>query len=364
MAFDQAQVTSSNAIRELKEATELNYSPQPLNMRLSVVRPPLVLVHGILSSSDAWSTFNKEFQRLFSKAFIYAPADYRDRSSSEFASIYTAVRDTVQKILGNLRRGNVPVDSFNPDKVLGLRRIAASRVNLLAHSQGGLATRFYIGQLEEFRRADNYFFGDLRRIITVGTPFKGAAIARWVLRDYHLVEIQPGEFQKQWFERNENDFIWQAAKSMGGKLGDMLAFRDLIPGSDIQRHFEAVRDADPTRLRGPQVHSIRAYAEGATPGLETNLWTLKFFGLGAKPLEANLSDQIVCMQSQIGAIPNNSRAVSEIFGFTHTQEAGSPDLRFRMDELLNQLDGVNQFDEGGMPPSGNVPDVSVEFTCK
>jgi sugar lactone lactonase YvrE len=365
MTFDPAQVRSSGEILVLKEATELKYSGNPLNMRFSLVRPPLVLVHGILSGPDAWLDFSTNFRSLFPGAFIYAPADYRERSSSGFATIYTAVRDTIQRTLGYLRQGSVPLDrDYNPKNVLKFRRIAASRVDLLAHSQGGLATRYYLGRSAEFRRSDNYFYGDLRRIITVGTPFKGAAIANWVVRGYRVVESEPGRFEKQWIDRNESDLIWQIAKEKGGKFGDMLAFRDLTPGSDTQHEFEEDRDFNPRLLEGPLVHTIRAYSEGASPAPEIALWVLKFFGLGAQPLDGQFSDQIVCVQSQMGAIPDNARAVSEMYRVTHTQETSSPQLAIRIGELLNQRDGVTQFDGRGMPPSGNIPDLSQDFTCQ
>jgi hypothetical protein len=213
---------------------------------------------------------------------------------------------------------------------------------------GGNATRYYIGQTQEFRRTDNYFFGDLRRIITVGTPHKGAAIAAYVW------QYPNGE------PRIENDLVRVGARGLG--QGDLLAYRDLTPGSETLRSFETIRETDPARLRGPGVHTIIVYADDAPASQETLLWG--FYPLGARLLEADLSDRIVCVQSQRGAILD-AGAFSELHRLTHTQEAGSRGLFLRVLELLNQAEGpgVSRFDMSGMPPSRAVPDVPRGFTC-
>jgi len=267
----------------------------------------------------------------------------------------------VQETLANLRQGTTQVDLFNPKRLLEFRRIAATRLDLLAHSMGGLATRFYLGRAEEFRRPSNYFFGDLRRIITVGTPYKGAAIARWVWRAW-LPEGNDSGLPEGYYLRSDLDPIRQAAKNLPGVHGDMLAYRDMDPESEVLRSFEDVRETDPTVLMGPRVHTIVVYADNAGVTPETLLWVPKFLLLEGKPLEPDLSDRVVCVQSQRGA-NLDSHASSELRGITHTQEGASVGLRQEVLVLLNQGDGDEKFDGSGMPPSKGVPKIPLEFTC-
>lgn len=142
----------------------------------------------------------------------------------------------------------------------------------------------------------------------------------------------------------------------------MFAYRDMDPESEVLQGFEEVRETNPTVLMGPRVHRIIVYAENATVSQETLLWVPKFLLLEAKPLEPDLSDRVVCIQSQRGA-NLDSRASSEMRGVTHTQEGASPDLRRKVLELLNDRDGSEKFDRSGMPPSRGVPKISLEFTC-
>jgi pimeloyl-ACP methyl ester carboxylesterase len=358
MTFDPAQVRDTYGLRTLKETTELAAGHRPLAAKLSLVRPPLVLVHGIYSSKATWQDLYRTLLAELPQAFVYAPVDYSDRNSSGFETIYTAVRDTVRTTLTSLRQGTVQADDFNRERLLGFRRIAATRLDLLAHSMGGLATRYYIGQAQEFRRTDNYFFGDLGRIITVGTPYKGAAIARWFEWKWWPIDTQTGV--KGEYRARGSDPVWALKQNLG--KGNTLALRDMTPGSQVQRQFERVRDTEPVSLRGPRVHTVIGITNDAY-GVESALWFSKALALEAMPLEPDRSDRLVCVQSQRGAMLAPS-ASSELLGVTHTQEPASGDLRVQLLRLLNQADGETQFDGSGMPPSGEVGlDVPWEFTC-
>ena len=63
-----------------------------------------------------------------------------------------------------------------------LRRqgIAATQVDVVAHSMGGLVTRARVAQ-ESYRSWDNYHKGEFHKIITVGTPHLGSPAADWMI---------------------------------------------------------------------------------------------------------------------------------------------------------------------------------------
>ena len=155
MTFDLSQVRDVYTLRTLKETTELVTGSKPLTTQVTLVRPPILLVHGIYSSRELWYEFNRNLLAALPQAFVYAPIDYSDQNNSGLETIYTAVSDTVRTTLKNLRQGTIQSDDFNRDRLLGFRRIAATRLHFLADSMGGLAIRFYIGRTAEFRRIDN-----------------------------------------------------------------------------------------------------------------------------------------------------------------------------------------------------------------
>ncbi|MFQ5667670.1 MAG: Ig-like domain-containing protein, partial [Candidatus Binatia bacterium] len=109
---------------------------------LLLVRPPVLFVHGLTGSRQA---FGKRFVKTFLRNFIAVFADYATESVSGFDRIFKAVPREIEVELARLRSGVHPVDPAVPRRVevgspaeLRKKKIAATRVDVVAHSMGGL----------------------------------------------------------------------------------------------------------------------------------------------------------------------------------------------------------------------------------
>jgi hypothetical protein len=127
---------------------------------LTVIRPPIVLIHGLWSDPTAWP-------RIWDRAgpyYINSRADYHTTNASSFSvnfpTVQTFVADGLQKVHD-----------------LGF---AATQTDVVGHSMGGLLTRLYADS-SEFQRPDNFNAGDIRRLITLDTPHFGASTANLIV---------------------------------------------------------------------------------------------------------------------------------------------------------------------------------------
>jgi len=117
-------------------------------------RQPLLLVHGVGGSFPYWddgSEYNRplELNKYYDTWQLYYPYDGEIKTSGEILS--RAISDILQ--------GN----AFNTGKYL------APRINIVAHSMGGLVTRSYI--------QDDYYRKDIEKFIMLGTPNHGSHAA-------------------------------------------------------------------------------------------------------------------------------------------------------------------------------------------
>jgi hypothetical protein len=107
----------------------------------------VIFVHGLIGTPEAWG---EDFVKQFDPAFVFDFVDYSNRSVSGFHSIFTAVPVKIDALLGRFRSGTHqhvdPPEKGERGDALHLlqedaRKIAATRVDVVAHSMGGLATR-------------------------------------------------------------------------------------------------------------------------------------------------------------------------------------------------------------------------------
>lgn len=135
---------------------------------LTIVRPPLVLVHDIWSGCDAWQGTSGI---AASKLFEVTCADYSMTSSASMDSAdnQLAVPDAVAEALLEMRR----------------KEIAVTQVDVIAHGMGGLLARKYV-DWPNYRSPSNFDAGSINRLITLNTPHVGtrSADALVTMRQY------------------------------------------------------------------------------------------------------------------------------------------------------------------------------------
>lgn len=127
------------------------------------VRPrPVILVHGFISGPDVWDAYLRE-------------GGYLDSLGLEGFAVGDG------QVAGRLKTGNVlnPTEPTNTiaqnaeilrSYIAGVKRLTgASQVDLVAHSMGGLISRYYIDRLMQRR--------DVAQLLMLGTPHGGSDCA-------------------------------------------------------------------------------------------------------------------------------------------------------------------------------------------
>lgn len=145
---------------------ELSYTPNIGNSNTSsvryktmIVRPPIVLVHGLWGDSSSFSYW----QSSYSSFRVLKFANYRQTNSSGFNTNSSVLARTI-------------------DQALETKRLeyASSRVDVVAHSMGGIISRLHIGS-DTFRKPQNLNEGDVRRLLTLATPHHGSSFANLLI---------------------------------------------------------------------------------------------------------------------------------------------------------------------------------------
>jgi pimeloyl-ACP methyl ester carboxylesterase len=140
------------------------------NIIIKVYRVPVILVHGVWSDEEgSWEdTGFKQF--LEAHGFGVATVDYREHNAKTFDPCaeleignpaIAALKSRIQEVL----------DSYNKQQ-----HISASQVDIVAHSMGGLIARG-LCQQNGYKAKENYMKGQIRRLITIGSPHFGAGLA-------------------------------------------------------------------------------------------------------------------------------------------------------------------------------------------
>jgi pimeloyl-ACP methyl ester carboxylesterase len=313
---------------------------------LRLIRPPVLLVHGLWGSGDrndkkeyTWKIFEPALNQK--GLFEINNVDYHRTNASSIAV-------NAQRIERGL------------DDMLGLlydKRFAATRVDIIAHSMGGLITRHY---------CMNGFSDCIERIhkfITIDTPHEGSELAD-ILAVYrqnrNLIENQvnltpPFTCYGAVDAFISGKYLFKKMKPHPIHLG---AIDDLASGRWTEPPFNAVASGPWTSLpalssdtSGLTAHTIAGVATGS--GLDSDmeaLWdkVLSHCGFTLERvfgISATTNDRIVTQDSQDGSL---DFPASEVFtGVDHFSILRSVDVVDRMKDLLESCMPSADF-EGGL----------------
>lgn len=126
---------------------------------IQLKRPPVVLVHDQWSSPDVWPVV---LDRLMEAGFEFKVADYAYNSGLTFSNNNARVFDAVVEAIATSRQAG----------------FAASRVTMVGHGAGGILARLHVQQ--HSAQGENYFLGDVQKLITIGTPHGGSYLAAFI----------------------------------------------------------------------------------------------------------------------------------------------------------------------------------------
>ena len=122
-------------------------------LEISVVRAPVMLLHGLWGSAASWGWWMQDDAR-----FTVHEGDYKDTNMMPWivntpSGVRADVRSAIQKLRG--------------------KNIAVTQADVFTSSMGGLLMRKYIAD-RSFTQDDNFGQGDIHKFITVDTPHQGS----------------------------------------------------------------------------------------------------------------------------------------------------------------------------------------------
>ncbi len=165
---------------------------QPITVPVLIVRPPVMLVHGIWASPSAWDRFSP----LYASAGGYAPPDtrfaisllhYNDRvlvsansnmffprestlslSRNALGFAYNApfVASQIRSLFTQFRNGMNPI----------LAPVAVTQADIVAHSMGGDIARYLTTDVS-YLDDPSFRQGLIHKLITIDAPHKGSPLA-------------------------------------------------------------------------------------------------------------------------------------------------------------------------------------------
>jgi pimeloyl-ACP methyl ester carboxylesterase len=331
----------SNAERTISIA--LNNTSQGLpTIRLR--RTPVVLVHGLWGdgrkNNNAYSWKNFESQLNNQGLFDIVSADYHDTNADSLDTNSILVEQWIDDTL-NLELKN---------------KFAASKVDVLAHSMGGLVTRRYC--------SDNYgaCIDHINKLVTIDTPHLGSELADLLIiyRDHVDLFPNPGSDNLIMPSCHTRVGLFVNGASILGMripshpLGE--AIDALASGRWAESPFNMVSSGAWSTLpsigsqtSGVNVHTIVGLASvsGYDSGIKI-LWNniLEYCGFPRSrvfPMQPDDNDRIVSGDSQQGSIPLPTSTSEAMNGVDHISVLSNNNVVSRIKELLDGSSGAPNF---------------------
>lgn len=203
-----------------------NATDERVYKKLRVVRPPLLLVHGLADGPHTWNSFyhNNTIRYIESDLFKYV----RPLTMGGRASFF----ENAILLLG----GDIGVDAANARlntiqgnlEMMRNKGYACNQVDYVCHSMGGviiryaidrMKTKFYVGEGSSYKYK-NYGAGFTHKIITINTPHNSSTVADGVY-----------------------DFIPLLPKHLSIILGATFFLKP-----DLQQPFDFIEPADPNTI--------------------------------------------------------------------------------------------------------------------
>lgn len=171
-----------------------NGNTTKFTVALTLVRPPVMLIHGIWSDRKAWS--GDFWNRKPGSSYFTFAADYGPTHDASFTTNATMVQDFVSSAVEQAQAAGY----------------AVTQADVVAHSMGGILTRLYAAS-DQFMRDDNYQKGDIHRFITLDTPHGGASFANLLVTLHNSKPTQ--------IEASVHNLVGATAEVVNGAVCDL-----------------------------------------------------------------------------------------------------------------------------------------------
>ena len=289
--------TGSNRTVNINVSDPDNDTNTLLEIPIHLYRPPVVLIHGLWMNSDnTWATTNFA-NSLTYNGFYYAFADYEEHNSETF--------DPCDKVFGNYGMNSIRTTIHD---ILGQYHyfsIAASQVDIVAHSMGGLMARGFVQQ-PDYKRKENYMKGSIHRLITIGTPHFGGPLSKFLYdhRDDRYCFDENGEIlpAEKCYAPIQLETSYENRKIPINQGG----IKSLIPGSDAYSHLrktnvKSYAIAGTWKPKASFSHKRQESYYGTITNNEN--FSLEENGFDGE----DDNDLVVSVKSQLGGLPHQVR---------------------------------------------------------
>ena len=164
------------------------------SLTLTLMAPPVVLIHGAFGSNEKTFGYatgkNTGVWRTLEKAGLNVASWNYDGTKSPKSLIASNTNGLAQIIANTLNK-------------LNANGFAATRVDLVTHSSGGLMARQYLRNDTDTgnKTANSYGLGTVRRVVTIASPNLGTPIASYLAGNFDSLPSSWQNWQaKSWWE--------------------------------------------------------------------------------------------------------------------------------------------------------------------
>jgi hypothetical protein len=280
---------------------------------MAVFRAPVVMVHGIWANSSSFDAMGDYFQyggpptpcRRYPAPLVYA-VNYEWTADRDFHTNCDVVPNAILQELALSRSAG----------------FSAARVDIVAHSMGGILTRLYLQ--DSFSDAAQPYRRDINRFITLNTPYWGSQCANLIL-DPNV--------------RNHGGLTLAALLTLFGRDPTAGAVSDLRV--DSNPIVNALNGATFTNRGVVPTHVVVTHGDFGDQALWDDhfkalyrlvAWHLCMYKetLASLVFDGASNDIVVSAESQRGGIPT----FDTVSGQLHTGSPGDPDVIYDVRDAL------------------------------
>jgi len=202
-------------------------------VKIDVYRPPVVLVHGFTGNATTWQVLD---HRLTDQKYHTIREEYYYGDHSIESQAWALDTDITDRLILFLARG-----------------IKADKVDVVAHSMGGLITRYYVNDA-------SYYNDNVRKLIMVGTPNHGCT---WTDKQFGIFQsLLIGKHRLAALQLAEDSFFMSQlnrGENTGVHLNPMVQYGVIYSYSAKPWFFggDMVVSATSARLNGIMNVSVR-----------------------------------------------------------------------------------------------------------
>lgn len=334
------------------------------NLALKLVPPPIVLVHGTYDNpkfcyedhADEDDTALNMAPQLRNLGYEVWCTDWEETNGNKDPSEFQHNRMTVWRNPGGIK------EALEATRRKG---IVVSQADVICHSQGGAITRTYVrgfpfsvsmppthphytdpsrcksgGELCWYHRADNYFLGDIHRLITISTTHRGSH----VLNVFKGLAAYPDRTAAEVIEKAlVNVFLYGIDKAVSGittggvknQIPDSLELQ-LIGPSPVPSHAIACVASDED-MRNQRPDSMGEVFKGSELGMG-NYWN-KFYKvwLGTSDKARDFLFVGLCKLAGENGMPNPDAELARYRELASKVTINEDAKNVRMDALIFQM---------------------------